>query len=116
MSSMLLSSAGVAIPRTGDEKRAEQGARANDHGCHASCSEQHESRQPRSWLILNVGRSTMKIMRCILVHLTFMLGAVVLCGLVSMIVGPIIWPQSPQSWIPHWYAFGAVGSILAAEC
>src|SRR5215204_5124221 len=62
MSSMLLSSAGVAIPRTGDEKRAEQGARANDHGCHASCSEQHESRQPRSWLILNVGRN-MKLKR-----------------------------------------------------
>ena len=39
-----------------DEKRAEQGARANDHGRHASCSEQHESRRPRSWLILNVRR------------------------------------------------------------
>jgi len=39
---------------TSDEEEAEQGARANDHGCHASCSEQHESRQPRSWLILNV--------------------------------------------------------------
>src|SRR5215217_7599237 len=37
-----------------NEKRAQQGARANDHGCHVSCSEQHEPRQPRSWLILNV--------------------------------------------------------------
>jgi hypothetical protein len=37
--------------------RAEQGARANDHGCHVSCSEQHEPRQPRSWLILNVGQN-----------------------------------------------------------
>src|SRR5215212_4038635 len=37
-------------------KKAQQGARANDHGCHVSCSEQHEPRQPRSWLILNVGR------------------------------------------------------------
>src|SRR5688500_2475829 len=34
--------------------RAEQGARANAHGCHVSCSEQHEPRQPRSWLILTV--------------------------------------------------------------
>jgi len=33
-----------------------QGARANDHGCHVSCSEQHEPRQPRSWLILNVSQ------------------------------------------------------------
>src|SRR5215208_1015261 len=33
---------------------AQQGARANDHGCHDPCSEQHGSRQPRSWLILNV--------------------------------------------------------------
>src|SRR5215217_6683299 len=42
-----------------DLPEAEQGARANDHGCHASCSEQHGSRQPRSWLILNV-RQRMK--------------------------------------------------------
>src|SRR5688572_7238955 len=35
---------------------AEQGARANDHGCHEPCSEQHGSRQPRSWLILNVSQ------------------------------------------------------------
>jgi hypothetical protein len=44
---------------TGDSgsSRAEQGARANDHGCHVSCSEQHEPRQPRSWLILNVGQN-----------------------------------------------------------
>jgi hypothetical protein len=34
--------------------QAQQGARANDRGCHVSCSEQHEPRQPRSWLILNV--------------------------------------------------------------
>src|SRR5215204_2008170 len=40
---------------------AQQGARANDHGCHVSCSEQHEPRQPRSWLILNVGQRTMKL-------------------------------------------------------
>src|SRR5215208_3837962 len=39
---------------------AQQGARANDHGCHDPCSEQHGSRQPRSWLILNVGQN-MKI-------------------------------------------------------
>src|SRR5829696_5159644 len=37
---------------------AEQGARANDHGCHDPCSEQHGSRQPRSWLILNVRQKT----------------------------------------------------------
>jgi hypothetical protein len=42
-----------------NEKEAEQDARANDHGRHASCSEQHEPRQPRSWLILNV-RQKMK--------------------------------------------------------
>src|SRR5688572_9409231 len=41
---------------TKDEKPAQQGARANDHGCHDPCSEQHGSRQPRSWLILNVGQ------------------------------------------------------------
>jgi hypothetical protein len=35
---------------------AQQGARANDHGCHDPCSEQHGSRQPRSWLILNVSQ------------------------------------------------------------
>jgi hypothetical protein len=41
---------------TGDSgsSRAEQAARANDHGCHDPCSEQHGSRQPRSWLILSV--------------------------------------------------------------
>jgi hypothetical protein len=39
-------------------KNAQQGARANDHGCHDPCSEQHGSRQPRSWLILNVGQKT----------------------------------------------------------
>jgi hypothetical protein len=39
-----------------DERRAEPGARANDHVRHASCSEQHEPRRPRSWLILIVGR------------------------------------------------------------
>jgi len=32
---------------------AEPCARANDHGCHASCSEPHEARQPWSRLILN---------------------------------------------------------------
>ena len=32
---------------------AEPGARANDLRCHASCSEQHESRHRRSRLILN---------------------------------------------------------------
>ena len=41
--------------------KAQQGARANDHGCHVSCSEQHEPRQPRSWLILNVRRKTARI-------------------------------------------------------
>src|SRR6186713_107419 len=40
-----------------NEERAQQGARANDHGCHDPCSEQHGSRQPRSWLILNVGQN-----------------------------------------------------------
>src|SRR5437764_1315199 len=39
-----------------NEERAEPGARANDHRRHASCSEQHESRRRRSWLILNVRR------------------------------------------------------------
>src|SRR5438034_3659983 len=38
-------------------ERAQQGARANDRGCHVSCSEQHEPRQPRSWLIFDVRRS-----------------------------------------------------------
>ena len=28
------------------KKMAEQGARANDHGCHVPCSEQHGPRQP----------------------------------------------------------------------
>src|SRR5688572_26708051 len=42
---------GVSLPM---RTKAQQGARANDHGCHVSCSEQHEPRQPRSWLILNV--------------------------------------------------------------
>jgi hypothetical protein len=37
-------------------KKAQQGARANDHGCHDPCSEQHGSRQPRSWLIFDVRR------------------------------------------------------------
>src|SRR5215212_6355842 len=32
-------------------------SRANDHGCHDPCSEQHGSRQPWSWLILNVGQN-----------------------------------------------------------
>jgi hypothetical protein len=40
---------------------AQQGARANDHGCHGSCSEQHEPRQPRSWLILNVRQKMMTL-------------------------------------------------------
>jgi hypothetical protein len=38
-------------------EKAQPGARANDHGCHDPCSEQHGSRQPRSWLILNVGQN-----------------------------------------------------------
>ena len=38
---------------------AEPVARANDHSCHGSCSEQHAPRQLRSWLILNV-RQKMK--------------------------------------------------------
>jgi hypothetical protein len=44
---------------TGDSgsSRAEQAARANDHGCHDPCSEQHGSRQPQSWLILSVGQN-----------------------------------------------------------
>jgi hypothetical protein len=37
-------------------EKAQQGARANDHGCHDPCSEQHGSRQPRSWLIFDVGQ------------------------------------------------------------
>jgi len=37
-------------------QEAQQGARANDHGCHDPCSEQHEVRQTRSWLILNVNQ------------------------------------------------------------
>jgi hypothetical protein len=37
-------------------QKAQQGARANDHGCYDRCSEQHGSRQPRSWLILNVSQ------------------------------------------------------------
>ena len=41
---------------------AQQGARANDHGCHDPCSEQHGSRQPRSWLIFDV--SQMQNPRC----------------------------------------------------
>jgi hypothetical protein len=32
----------------------QQGARANDHRCHDPCSEQHGSRQRRSWLIFDV--------------------------------------------------------------
>ena len=48
---------GCLLPITNtDAQKAEPGARANDHGCHDPCSEQHGSRQPRSWLILNVGR------------------------------------------------------------
>src|SRR5215212_1709379 len=43
----------ILLPAPHD-KTAQQGARANDHGCHISCSEQHEPRQPRSWLILSV--------------------------------------------------------------
>src|SRR6266567_2497504 len=39
-----------------DEKRAEQGARANTTGCHGSCSEQHEPRQPVVWLTYDVRR------------------------------------------------------------
>jgi len=42
-----------------EEQKAQQGARANDHGCHGSCSEQHEPRQPRSCLILNVRQTKM---------------------------------------------------------
>jgi GNAT superfamily N-acetyltransferase len=41
-----------------EPQTAQQGARANDHGCHDPCSEQHGSRQPRSWLILNVRQKT----------------------------------------------------------
>src|SRR5687767_9053286 len=44
----------VSLLRRRYEPNAQQGARANDHGCHDPCSEQHGSRQPRSWLILNV--------------------------------------------------------------
>src|SRR5688572_24303107 len=54
---------GVSLPM---RTKAQQGARANDHGCHVSCSEQHEPHQPRSWLILNVGRKLMHILRKIL--------------------------------------------------
>src|SRR5688572_31136443 len=43
-----------ATLRCTENEKAEQGARANDHGCHDPCSEQHGSRQPWSWLILNV--------------------------------------------------------------
>ncbi len=32
-------------------------ARANDHGCHDSCSEEHGSPHPRPWIILNVGQN-----------------------------------------------------------
>src|SRR3954470_9903162 len=56
------------------ERNAQQGARANDHGCHDPCSEQHGSRQPRSWLILNVGQK-MKVLPLILLMLA--------CGCVS---------------------------------
>jgi hypothetical protein len=48
-----------------DEKTAQQGARANDHGRHASCSEQHEPRRPRSWLILNVRQKKMIPLRIV---------------------------------------------------
>src|SRR5215216_316821 len=44
---------------------AQQGARANDHGCHDPCSEQHGSRQPRSWLILNVRQRRMLFSRSV---------------------------------------------------
>jgi hypothetical protein len=45
-----------------DERQtAQQGARANDHGCHDPCSEQHGSRQPRSWLILDVSQKMKSI-------------------------------------------------------
>ena len=43
-----------------NNEEAQQGARANDHGCHDPCSEQHGSRQPWSWLILNVRQSKMR--------------------------------------------------------
>src|SRR5687767_7744331 len=46
----------LEIP-TLNARRAEQGARANDHIRHVSCSEQHEPRRLRTWLILNVGRN-----------------------------------------------------------
>src|SRR5438034_5397220 len=58
-------------------ERAEQGARANDHGCHVSCSEQHEPRQPRSWLILNVRQMT-----------TSKVKALVECAFAGVTLGP----------------------------
>ena len=33
-----------------------QSSRANEHGCHVLCSEQHKTRQPYSRLTLNVGQ------------------------------------------------------------
>jgi hypothetical protein len=46
-------------PSFPNPQSVQQGARANDHGCHDPCSEQHGSRQPRSWLILNVRQRSM---------------------------------------------------------
>jgi hypothetical protein len=50
----LRSSSVVLLPQI---QTAQQGAKANDYGCHDPRSEQHGSRQPRSWLILSVRRN-----------------------------------------------------------
>src|SRR6186997_1162202 len=52
-------------------RTAQQGARANDHGCHDPCSEQHGSRQPRSWLILNVGQKMKRLAAIVTACLVF---------------------------------------------
>src|SRR5437868_5368357 len=84
-------------------KTAEQGARANHHGCHASCSEQHEPRQPRSWLILSV-RQKKKRMKTLPL---FFIGC-----FVNLLTTPIFAAESAT--IPS-AAFKERGSILGVD-
>jgi hypothetical protein len=92
-------------------EKAEQGARANDHGCHDPCSEQHGSRQPRSWLILNV-RQKMRLFLSLLVALGAFAGhgissaplrravllASVVLGISLLIHGVVLRRRRGQSW------------------
>src|SRR5688500_13057819 len=86
----------LTSPCGDDNDPAQQGARANDHGCHVSCSEQHETRQPRSWLILNVGQNMMrKSIHLLLLFLSIVPSAI--CADASKAAKAVdLWPSEAE--------------------